>query len=86
MSNFEASAPRSAAIGIATFVNWSGNLAVGLIFPQMQSSIKDYSFVPFTIILAVLLLILFNYLPETRGIAVAEIEALFQVTIPLMTK
>lgn len=46
----------------------------------MQASIKDYSFVPFTVILAVLLLILFNYLPETKGIAVSEIEALFQVS------
>ena len=73
------SAPRSAAVAIATFVNWTGNLAVGLIFPQMQAKIQTYSFLPFTIILIILLVILFMYLPETKGIAVHEIEALFQV-------
>ena len=73
------SVPRSAAVAVATFVNWTGNLAVGLIFPQMQSSITDYSFLPFTIILVILLLILFNYLPETKGRSVQDIEALFQV-------
>lgn len=71
-------APRSAAIAIATFVNWTGNLAVGLIFPQMQESITDFSFLPFTIILVILFAILYFYLPETRGIPVNEIEALFQ--------
>jgi len=71
-------APRSAAIAVATFVNWSGNLAVGLIFPQMQESITDFSFLPFTIILVILFALLYFYLPETRGIPVNEIEALFQ--------
>ena len=42
-------APRSAAIAVATLVNWSGNLAVGLIFPIMQEKITDFSFLPFTI-------------------------------------
>ena len=71
-------APRSAAIAVATFVNWTGNLAVGLIFPQMQAGITDFSFLPFTIILVILFGILYFYLPETRGIPVNEIEALFQ--------
>ena len=73
------SAPRSAAVAIATFVNWTGNLLVGLIFPKMQEQIQEFSFLPFTIILVVLLGILFYYLPETKGIPVNEIEALFQV-------
>jgi len=72
-------APRSAAVAIATFVNWTGNLLVGLIFPKMQEQIQEFSFLPFTIILVVLLGILFYYLPETKGIPVNEIEALFQV-------
>ena len=73
------SGPRSAAVAIATFVNWTGNLAVGLIFPQMQAKITNFSFLPFAISLTILLVILFFYLPETKGIAVNEIEALFQV-------
>merc|ERR1712226_1110880 len=55
-------APRSAAIAIATFVNWTGNLLVGLTFPKMQEQIQEFSFLPFTIILVVLLGILFYYL------------------------
>ena len=45
----------------------------------MQEQIQEFSFLPFTIILVVLLGILFYYLPETKGIPVNEIEALFQV-------
>ena len=73
-------APRSAAISVATLVNWTGNLAVGLIFPQLQERITNFLFLPFTIILVILLVILYCYLPETKGIAVNEIEALFQVS------
>jgi len=72
-------APRSAAVAIATFVNWTGNLLVGLTFPKMQEQIQEFSFLPFTIILVFLLCVLFFYLPETKGIPVNEIEALFQV-------
>ena len=71
-------APRSAAIAVATFVNWSGNLAVGLIFPHMQEAITDFSFLPFTILLVILFALLYFYLPETKGIPVNEIEALLQ--------
>jgi len=72
-------APRSAATAVATFVNWSGNLAVGLIFPIMQEDITDFSFLPFTISLVILFALLFFYLPETKGRSVNEIEALFQI-------
>ena len=71
-------APRSAAIAVATFVNWSGNLAVGLIFPHMQEAITNFSFLPFTILLVILFALLYFYLPETKGIPVNEIEALLQ--------
>ena len=74
-------APRSAAVSIATLVNWSGALAVGLIFPVMQKEINDFSFLPFTVSLVILFLVLFFYLPETRGIPAKEIEALFQVSL-----
>lgn len=72
-------ASRPAAIAIAVFVNWMGNFAVGLIFPIMQESIKEYSFVPFACILSVLFILLFFYLPETKGLEVSEIVAIFQV-------
>ena len=74
--------PRSAAIAIATFVNWTGNLVVGLVFPQMQERITNFSFLPFTVALILLFLALFYYLPETKGMAVNDVEGLFQVSKP----
>lgn len=69
---------RPAAISIAVFVNWTGNLAVGLIFPVMQTRLEEYSFVPFAVILTVLFAILFFYLPETKGLQVFDIVEIFQ--------
>ena len=74
-------APRSAAVSLATLFNWSGALAVGLIFPVMQKEINDFSFLPFTVSLVILFLVLFFHLPETKGIPAKEIEALFQVSL-----
>ncbi len=41
--------------------------------------LQEYSFVPFAVILTVLFVILFIYLPETKGLEVAEIVEMFQV-------
>merc|ERR1712008_361412 len=76
-------APRSAAVSLATLFNWSGALAVGLIFPVMQKEINDFSFLPFTVSLVILFLVLFFHLPETKGIPAKEIEALFQIPISI---
>ena len=70
---------RPAAIAVAVLVNWTGNLAVGLIFPVMQTRLTEYSFVPFAVILTVLFGLLAFYLPETKGLEVSEIVAIFQV-------
>ena len=67
------------SIAVATFVNWTGNLVVGLVFPQMQERITNFSFLPFTVALILLFLALFYYLPETKGMAVNDVEGLFQV-------
>lgn len=71
--------PRSAAVAVATFVNWSGNLIVGLVFPQMQKAIQTYSFVPFTAALVLLFAVLYWYLPETKNRPVQEVVAMFQI-------
>ena len=76
-------APRSAAVSLATLFNWIGALAVGLIFPVMQKEINNFSFLPFTVSLVLLFIVLFFYLPETKGIPAKEIEALFQVGLLL---
>ena len=47
----------------------------------MQERITNFSFLPFTVALVLLFVALFYYLPETKGIPVSEIEALFQVIL-----
>ena len=65
--------PRPAAVAIATLVNWSGNLLVGFTFPLIASALGDFSFLPFVCTTAVFVIILFYYLPETKGRSVEQI-------------
>jgi len=69
---------RGPATSVCVFVNWLGNLIVGLAFPQLQTAIPSYSFLPFLVITAVLFAILFYYFPETKGLSPAEIQEIFQ--------
>ena len=69
---------RGPATSVCVFVNWLGNLIVGLVFPRLQLLINNYSFVPFLIITAVLFVILFIYFPETKGQSPTEIQLIFQ--------
>ena len=68
--------PRPAAIAVATVINWSANLAVGLAFPAMASGLGDYAFIPFAVIVAILFGLLFMYLPETKGKSTNEVTSL----------
>ena len=70
---------RSAAVAIGTCANWGGNLLVAIIFPQLQTRMANYSFLPFVIVLVLLFLTLFFYMPETHGVPVNQVESLFQV-------
>ena len=71
--------PRAAAISVCVFVNWLGNLVVSLVFPQLQISLSEFSFLPFSIITAILFVILFFYFPETKNRTANELSGLFQV-------
>jgi uncharacterized BrkB/YihY/UPF0761 family membrane protein len=46
---------------------------------SFQTKLTEYSFVPFAVILTVLFALLFFYLPETKGLQVSDIVAIFQV-------
>ncbi|KAG8197747.1 hypothetical protein JTE90_006794 [Oedothorax gibbosus] len=70
--------PRPAAMSIAVFVNWSANFLVGLVFPQMQRLFENYSFLPFTGLLAIFWIFTYRKVPETKNRTFDEIAALFR--------
>lgn len=70
--------PRPAAMSIAVFVNWSANFLVGLVFPQMQRVFENYSFLPFTVLLAIFWTFTYKKVPETKNRTFEEIAALFR--------
>ena len=70
---------RAAASSLVVFVNWLGNLAVGLLFPVLTTYLKEYSFLPFTIIVFVLLLTLTFYFPETKNRSTVDVASLFDI-------
>ena len=63
-------APRAAATSFTMFCNWTSQLIVALVFPQLQSALGSYSFLPFLFMLIVLwaiLLVYFNQQSINRG-------------------
>jgi len=74
--------PRPAAMSIAVLVNWFTNFVVGLAFPLMttynQNAIEKYSFLPFTVFLAIFWIFTYFKVPETKNRTFEEISALFR--------
>ena len=71
--------PRAPAISICVFTNWLANLVVGLVFPQLQIYLENFSFLPFLIITALLSGILFFYFAETKGKTANEVADMYQI-------
>ncbi|XP_076438874.1 solute carrier family 2, facilitated glucose transporter member 1-like isoform X2 [Babylonia areolata] len=65
--------PRSAAISVSVLVNWVANFLVGYTFPFIQKGLGNFTFLPFTGLLLLFLILLFLYLPETKGRTIEEI-------------
>ena len=70
--------PRAPAISVCVFTNWLANLIVGLVFPQLQTHLQNYSFLPFLLISAILFAILFFYFTETKGKTANEVAYIYQ--------
>merc|ERR1719244_568977 len=71
--------PRPAASSVVVSVNWAANLTVGLVFPLVLiPQLKEFTFLPFAIILAALSVFVFMFLPETKGRTVGETTKLLQ--------
>ena len=62
---------------MATFANWANNAMIGLFFPYMMSTLKDTAFAIFVGTCIAMSTFTYFYLPETRGIALEDMNDLF---------
>ncbi|XP_039285954.1 glucose transporter type 1 isoform X22 [Nilaparvata lugens] len=70
--------PRPAAMSIAVLVNWLANFLVGIGFPTMRNSLENYTFLPFSVFLAIFWIFTYKKVPETKNKTFEEILALFR--------
>ncbi|XP_047471911.1 glucose transporter type 1-like isoform X7 [Penaeus chinensis] len=70
--------PRPAAMSIAVLVNWLSNFLVGIGFPKMQEAFENYTFLPFSVLLACFWVFTYYKVPETKNKTFEEISAIFQ--------
>lgn len=70
--------PRPAAMSIAVLVNWLANFLVGIGFPTMNTALENYTFLPFSVFLAIFWIFTYKKVPETKNKTFEEILALFR--------
>ncbi|KAK9701285.1 Sugar transporter [Popillia japonica] len=70
--------PRPAAMSIAVLVNWLANFLVGIAFPSMRNALENYTFLPFSVLLAIFWIFTYKKVPETKNKTFEEILALFR--------
>ncbi|XP_073957488.1 glucose transporter 1 isoform X4 [Choristoneura fumiferana] len=70
--------PRPSAMAIAVLVNWMANFVVGIGFPSMKTLLENYTFLPFSVFLAIFWIFTYKKVPETKNKTFEEILALFR--------
>uniref|UniRef100_A0A1B6DH78 Major facilitator superfamily (MFS) profile domain-containing protein n=2 Tax=Clastoptera arizonana TaxID=38151 RepID=A0A1B6DH78_9HEMI len=70
--------PRPAAMSIAVLVNWLANFLVGVGFPNLKNELDNYTFLPFSLFLAIFWIFTYKKVPETKNKTFEEILALFR--------
>ncbi|KAI8126004.1 Glucose transporter type 1 [Lucilia cuprina] len=70
--------PRPSAMAIAVLVNWMANFVVGIGFPSMKTALENYTFLPFSVMLAIFWIFTYKKVPETKNKTFEEILALFR--------
>ncbi|XP_048488692.1 glucose transporter type 1 isoform X4 [Plutella xylostella] len=70
--------PRPSAMAIAVLVNWMANFVVGIGFPSMKALLENYTFLPFSVFLAIFWIFTYKKVPETKNKTFEEILALFR--------
>eukprot|EP00095_Tigriopus_kingsejongensis_P005478 maker-scaffold491_size156641-snap-gene-0.27 protein:Tk05478 transcript:maker-scaffold491_size156641-snap-gene-0.27-mRNA-1 annotation:"glucose transporter isoform x" len=71
--------PRPAAMSVAVLINWSANFCVGIGFPTMQTALENYTFLPFSVFLAIFWIFTYKKVPETKNKTFDEIATLFRI-------
>jgi len=70
--------PRPAAMSIAVLVNWLANFLVGLFFLPLKGWLENYTFLPFSVLLAFFWVFTYKIVPETKNKTFEEITTLFR--------
>ncbi|CRK92725.1 CLUMA_CG006284, isoform A [Clunio marinus] len=70
--------PRPTAMAIAVLVNWMANFVVGIGFPSLKTRLENYTFLPFSVLLAIFWIFTYQKVPETKNKTFEEILALFR--------
>jgi len=65
----------TAAMTVSSQVNWTCNFFVGLLFPYLNKNLGAFSFVPFAVVILLIFIYSWKYLPETAGTTPAELQA-----------
>lgn len=65
----------STAMSLSSQINWTCNFIIGIGFPYLDMYLGVYSFVPFAIVLALVFIYSFIWLPETYGTTPEELQA-----------
>ncbi|KAM3959775.1 glucose transporter type 1 isoform 1-T2 [Aphomia sociella] len=69
---------RSAAVSVGALVNWFANFVVGLTFIPMSEALKNFVFLPYTVLLVLFFVFTYFKLPETKNRTIEEVTALFK--------
>ena len=75
---------RDTAMTIGIFINWMANWLVAFSFPHLLEHTQPYTFLVFVATAAFFLFFTIRFVPETKGLTVAEITKEF-TEIPLYT-
>uniref|UniRef100_A0A7G3B253 Major facilitator superfamily (MFS) profile domain-containing protein n=1 Tax=Lutzomyia longipalpis TaxID=7200 RepID=A0A7G3B253_LUTLO len=67
---------RAAVMSLGSLSSWAGNFTVGISFPILLSFWGAMVFLPFVVICLALIVLIFYYLPETRGKEVSDVVQL----------